>query len=136
MFSISTKAGGLCQANPDACKTPAPPAPPLPLPYPNIAMCKQATPATCSKKVAIASQPVLTKDSVIPVSSGDEAGSAGGVVSGKSKGEVGYKTFSKKVKVEGKAVVYVTCVTAHNGKSANAVGQQLIPSQPKVKVSG
>ena len=29
--------GGLSIAFPDVCKTPAPPAPPIPIPYPNIA---------------------------------------------------------------------------------------------------
>lgn len=137
MFFITTKAGGMCQAMPDVCKTPAPPAGPIPIPYPNIANCNQATAGTCAQNVSIEGSPLLHKGSEIPMSSGDEAGSAGGVVSGKIKGETTFKKFSSKVKVEGQAVVYQTCMTAQNGKNANAQGGlQPDPSQQKVTVSG
>ncbi len=36
MFPRATKAGGSTIAFPDVCKTPAPPAPFVPIPYPNI----------------------------------------------------------------------------------------------------
>ena len=39
----------------------------------------------------ILNQPVLTTQSVIPTSAGDEAGSAGSVVSGMTKGPVQFK---------------------------------------------
>ncbi len=137
MFPITTKAGGMCQAMPDVCNTPAPPAGPIPMPYPNISMCNQALPATCTLTVKIECMPALTKASEIPLSTGDEAGSAGGVMSGKIKGETMFKTFSLKVKLEGQSVVYQTCMTAQNGKSANAYGGiQMDPSQMKVIVMG
>lgn len=137
MFSVTTKAGGMCMAMPDVCKTPAPPAPPVPMPYPNIANCNQALPPTCSLTVKVECMPALTKASEIPMSSGDEAGSAGGVMSGKIKGETTFKTFSLKVKFEGQSVVYQTCTTAQNGKNANAQGGiQMDPSQVKVRVMG
>lgn len=133
MPAISTREGGMCQAVPDTCKVPAPPAPPVPTPFPNIAFCNQANPSTCSRQVKIANQPVLTKQTLIPMSTGDEGGSAGGVVSGQIKGQVSYVQASQKVKVEGQPVVFHTCATAHNGPSANAQGgQQVTPSQTKV----
>jgi hypothetical protein len=138
MFSMSTKAGGMSNAMPDVCKTPAPPAPsPIPIPYPNIADFMQANPGTCSKKVKVVSQPVITKDTLITMTSGDEAGVAGGLVSGMMKGPAKAKTFSQKVKVEGKEVIYQTCTVSQNGSNANSpAGTHTAPSQAKVKVSG
>ncbi|MEZ4446426.1 MAG: DUF4150 domain-containing protein [Polyangiaceae bacterium] len=131
----TTKAGGMCMATPDTCKTPSP-AGPVPVPYPNISQCNQATASTCSQKVKVQGMAPLDKDSEIPTSSGDEAGSAGGVVSGKIKGETTFVKFSAKVKVEGKNAVYQTCTTAQNGKNANAQGGlQPDPSQTKVMVA-
>jgi hypothetical protein len=133
MPAISTREGGMCQVVPDTCKVPAPPAPPVPTPFPNMGFCNQANPATCSKHVKIANQPVLLKQSLIPMSAGDEAGVAGGVVSGQIKGQIAYVQASQKVKIEGQPVVFHTCATAHNGPSANAQGgKQVSPSQAKV----
>jgi hypothetical protein len=133
MFPATTKAGGQCFALPDTCKVPAPPGPPVPTPFPNTAMCTsmQAT----STKVLIENKDVATLDSKMPTSTGDEAGSLGGTVSGMIKGEVGYKKGSAKVKIEGKAVVFLTSTTGHNGTNANAPnGAQIAPSQAKVLI--
>jgi len=131
----TTKAGGMCMAAPDVCKTPSP-AGPVPIPYPNIANCNQATATTCGQKVKVQGMAPFHKGTEIPMSSGDEAGSAGGVMSGKIKGETTFVKFSSKVKIEGQYAVYQTCTTAQNGKNANAQGgAQLDPSQTKVKVS-
>ncbi|AUX31883.1 PAAR-like domain-containing protein [Sorangium sp. So ce296] len=136
MFPIATRQGGTCEAFPDTCKTPAPPAPPVPVPYPNTAQLVQANPGTCAKKVKVLNQPVITKQTVIPMSAGDEAGAAGGVVSGTIKGPVQFKQGSAKVKVEGQPVVFQTCMTAHNGTNANMpAGVHSSPSQTKVSVA-
>ena len=135
MMPASTKAGGQCLAFPDVCKTPAPPAPFVPIPYPNIAMANQANPGTCTKKVKIQNQPALQKGSEIPMSSGDEAGSIGGMISSQIKGPCKFKRASAKVKFEGKAAAYVTCTTGQNGSNANMpAGAQIAPSQTKVLV--
>lgn len=137
MFPATCKAGGQCMGFPDVCKTPAPPAPPIPTPYPNIAMVPQANGATCSLKVKFAGQPACTTKTQIPMSSGDEAGSIGGMVSNMIKGPCSFKRGSVKVKVEGTPVVFLTSTTAHNGSNANfPAGAQIAPSQVMVIIGG
>ncbi len=81
-------AQGIAFAFPDVCKTPAPPAPPVPIPYPNIAQLSDANPVADDLVVGPAELKVLIKtDSPeITTSSGDEAGSVGGVKSSVIKG--------------------------------------------------
>jgi len=130
---VSTIAGGMCMAFPDVCKTPSPPLPPIPIPYPNMGMCNQAQKS--SKKVKICMKEALTKKTEIPQSMGDEAGAAGGVVSGKIMGPAKFTMGSTKVKFEGQPCVRLTSPTAHNGSNANAPsGLQVSPSQTKVLV--
>lgn len=76
---------GIAFAFPDVCKTPAPPSPsPIPIPYPNIAQLSDANPVTDDLVVGPSEYKVLLKgeEAEISTSSGDEAGSAGGVSSG------------------------------------------------------
>jgi len=123
-------------ANPDTCKTPAPPAPPVPTPYPNLGQLAQVNRATCAMKVSVLNQPVLHVNSRIAMTSGDEAGSAGGVVSGTIKGPAKATKGSAKVFVGGLAVVFQSCPMAQNGVSANApTGIHDSPSQAKVFVA-
>jgi len=119
-------------ANPDVCKVPAPPAPFVPTPLPNIAQCTQSE---GSDKVKIDGKKTIVKGSKISMSSGDEAGSLGGMISSKIKGECEFKMGSSKVKAEGKEVCYVGGMTAQNGATANMpAGAQIAPSQTKVTV--
>ena len=135
MFPIATTMSGNCMAFPDVCKTPAPPAGPIPLPYPNTAMLMQATPVSCSKKVKILCMPVVLMGTKIPMTSGDEEGVAGGVVSNMIKGPAGFSRGSAKVAIEGQPVVFQTCTSTHNGSSPNApCGVLTSPSQAKVTV--
>ncbi len=134
MFPASTKGGGQCFAFPDVCKTPAPPSPsPVPVPYPNIGMLNQVTGE--STKVKFVQKGVVTKKSKMNRSQGDEAGVAGGVVSGMNMGPVQYKKGSSKVKIQGQPCVHLTSMTGHNGTNANMPsGAQVAPSQTKVLV--
>jgi len=135
MLPASTKGGGQCLAFPDVCKTPAPPAPFVPIPYPNIAMCSDAS--GCSTKVKIDGQPAIIKGTEITMSTGDEAGSAGGgMISSKIKGPGLYKKGSSRVKVEGKELCHLTSMVAQNGGSnANMpAGAQIAPSQTKCTI--
>ncbi|WP_028215198.1 DUF4150 domain-containing protein [Paraburkholderia mimosarum] len=129
MFAV-TKAGGQCMAVPDVCKTPAPPAPPVPTPYPNMGMPPMGNPATTT--VLIAGMPALNKSSEIPMTSGDEAGVAGGVVSSKVMGKVQFANGSRTVKLEGSPAVRLSDTTQHN--DGNIVGAVLAPSQSVVMV--
>lgn len=134
IFPASTKQSGQCFAMPDVCLTPAPPAPPVPIPYPNMAMVNQAQ--KTSTKVKFANKPVVTKKSEISRSSGDEAGTNKGVMSGMNMGKVQYKKASSKVKIEGQPCVHLTSMSGHNGTSANSpAGAQIAPSQTKVIIS-
>lgn len=134
MFPAATKAGGVCFAMPDVCLTPAPPAPPVPVPYPNTAQMAAATNAVT--KVLVENKETIAEGARIPSSSGDEAGVNGGVTSGTVMGPVEPKTFSSKVFFGGRKAVTLTAVTAHNGTNANMpVGAHVAPSQAKVFVA-
>ncbi len=134
IFPASNKAGGQCLAFPDVCLTPAPPAPPIPVPYPNVGMVNQAK--KTSKKVKLAGKDAVTKKSEISRSSGDEAGVNKGVVSGMNMGKVGFKKGSSKVKVEGQDLIHLTAMTGQNGSNANMpAGAQIAPSQTKVIIA-
>ncbi len=69
--------GGMSIAFPDVCKTPSPGGP-IPIPYPNIAMASDTSEGP--KKVKIDGAMPMTKGAKYSMSSGDEAGSAGGGV--------------------------------------------------------
>lgn len=137
MMPASTNGGGQCMTPgpTDVCKTPTPGGP-VPMPYPNIAQLTQANGSTCSSKVLIDGKKTATEATEISMSSGDEAGTAGGgVVSNQFKGACKFKNGSSSVKAEGKKVAYVTCMIGHNGNNANMpAGTQVAPSQTKVTV--
>lgn len=131
MFPASTKGGGQCAAFPDVCKVPAPPAPFVPTPFPNMAQCSGAS--DTSSKVKIAGKPSIHKSSEIGRSSGDEAGTLKGMISQVNMDKTQYRMGSAKVKVEGKALVTVTKMCGQNGTNSNAPpGAQVSPSQTKV----
>src|SRR5258708_34957931 len=98
---VHKDSGGITTAFPDVCKTPAPPAPFVPIPYPNIA--KSSDTADGSETVKCDGNPICLKDSNFSTSTGDEAGTAGGgIISSKIKGKAEFVNFSFDVTVEGK----------------------------------
>lgn len=111
---VHKSSGGVTIAFPDVCKTPTP-AGPVPIPYPNIA--KSSDTAKGTKKVKCDGNPVCVKDSNFSMSTGDEAGSVGGVVSGKIKGKAEFVMFSFDVKFEGKNVCRAFDIMLHNDKN-------------------
>src|SRR5215218_3212944 len=138
MLPASTNGGGSCVAFPDACLTPAPPAPPVPVPYPNNAQLTQATSGTTSSKVKIMGKETATTNTEISMSSGDEAGNApGGVASGVFKGGAKFMQGSGKVKAQGHPVCYLGSTIGQNGPGGKnqPMGKQVAPSQTKVTVS-
>ncbi len=130
----ATKAGGQAMAFPDVCKVPAPPAPPVPTPFPAIAQVRNASGTVA--KVQFANKDVVVESSKISSCSGDEAGTLKGMISSTTGSECAFRKGSSKVLVTGKAAVVHTAPTAHNGSSANApAGVHAAPSQTKVLVA-
>jgi hypothetical protein len=70
-----------------------------------------------TKKVKADGNPVCVKDSNFSTSTGDEAGSAGGVASSKTKGKAEFVNFSFDVKFEGKNVCRAFDLMLHNDKN-------------------
>jgi hypothetical protein len=111
---VNADSGGTTIAFPDVCKTPSP-AGPVPIPYPNIA--RSADTDKGSKKVTVEGKPLCLKDSNFSTSTGDEAGSAGGVASGKTKGKAEFVNYSFDVSIEGKNVPRSFDLMLHNDKN-------------------
>jgi hypothetical protein len=99
---------------PDVCKTPTP-AGPVPIPYPNIGKASDASggPPT----VTTDGKMPMTKGATYRTSSGDEAGSAGGLLSGKIQGVCEFMLYSFDVKFEGQNVCRLGDALFHNDKN-------------------
>ena len=111
---VHASSSGVTIAFPDVCKTPSP-AGPIPIPYPNIA--KSSDTAKGTKKVKCDGESTCVKDSNFSTSTGDEAGSAGGVVSSKTKGKAEFVNCSMDVKFEGASVARAFDLMLHNDKN-------------------
>jgi hypothetical protein len=115
MSVVHAGSNGITTVFPDVCKTPSP-AGPIPIPYPNIAQSSDS--AQGAKKVKCDGNPVCLKDSNFKMSTGDEAGSAGGgVVSSKIKGKAEFVNYSFDVMIEGKNVPRAMDLMLHNDKN-------------------
>lgn len=99
---VHASSTGITTAFPDVCKTPTP-AGPIPIPYPNISQSSDTSKG--SSTVKCDGQPIMLQDAEFKMSTGDEAGSAGGnVVTNKIKGPSTFMMFSFDVKIDGKPV--------------------------------
>ncbi|MEY4766817.1 MAG: hypothetical protein RI907_3490 [Pseudomonadota bacterium] len=112
---VHAASSGMTMGFPDVCLTPAPPAPPIPIPYPNIAQSSDT--ASGSSTVKCDGNPVCLKDSNFSTSTGDEAGTNGGVASGKTKGKAEFVNVSFDVKFDGKGVARAFDPMLHNDKN-------------------
>jgi len=135
MLSVVHKSSsGTTVVFPDVCKTPSPGGP-IPIPYPNIAMSSDTDKGT--KKVKCDGNPVCVKDSNFKMSSGDEAGTAGGgVASSKTKGKAEFVNFAFGVKFAGKNVARAFDLMLHNDKNtppAPLLQGPIIPVPTKVE---
>lgn len=102
---------------PDVCKTPSPGGP-IPIPYVNVANDSDLADGT--KDVKIEGNMVAHKPANLAMSTGDEAGSAGGgLVSSKIKGKMHWAMSSMDVKFEGEGVIRFMDPTLHNGNADN-----------------
>jgi uncharacterized Zn-binding protein involved in type VI secretion len=112
---VHQKSGGIATAFPDVCKTPSPGGP-IPIPYPNIAQSSDT--ANGSKTTQADGCPIMLQGSFFSQSTGDEAGSAGGVVSNCIKGKAEFVNYSFDVKIEGKPVPRLGDLMLQNKQSS------------------
>ncbi len=122
MTTVHAGSTGIAVAFPDVCKTPTPGGP-IPIPYPNIAQSSDT--ADGSSTVKVDGNPIMLKGSNFKMSTGDEAGSAMGVVSNKIKGKAEPVNYSFDVKVDGKNVFRLGDMMLHN------VGGPNTPTTPE-----
>jgi hypothetical protein len=115
MSVVHAGSNGISIAFPDVCKTPAPPAPFVPIPYPNIAQSSDT--AQGAGTVKCDGNPPCVKDSNFKMSTGDEAGSLMGIASNKIKGKAEFVNFSFDVKFDGKNVARALDLMLHNDKN-------------------
>jgi carboxyl-terminal processing protease len=109
---------------PDVCLTPAAPSP-VPIPYPNMANHAMASPF-CST-ILLSMMPALNTGSQIPMTSGDEAGTANPMF--KQAGT--FTMGSSKVFLQGMPAITLTCQTTGNNMN-NPVGMVSVPSSTNV----
>ncbi len=129
MFA-NTQLSGVDTGFPDVCLTPAPPAPPIPVPYPNIAAGPMALNAVY--KVLFMCAPAHNMGTSIPMTNGDNAGLATGVASATVMGPARHLTAAFTVLIGGMPLTRLTSVALQN--STNCPGARLVPSQVKVLV--
>lgn len=127
MLPASNRGPGMSLGFPDVCMTPSP-AGPVPVPYPNVAMNAQAAPFAASVKVNMMN--ALNLASQIPLTSGDEAGSAHATVKGPQRFAVG----SPNVFIEGMPGITLASLTSHNNMNC-PVGAVIVPSAVNVMFS-
>ena len=100
---------------PDVCKTPAPPAPPIPIPYPNIGQSSDTSDGPTSVKTD--GKMPMVKGAKYSKSSGDEPGTIGGIMSSVNRSECEFMMYSFDVKFEGKNVCRMGDPLFHNKRN-------------------
>lgn len=106
--------GGMSIVFPDVCKTPSPGGP-VPIPYPNTGQASDTS--SGPKKVTCDGKMPMVKGATYSKTMGDEAGTAGGVVSGCNRGVAEFMLYSFDVKFEGKNVCRLGDMLFHNKKN-------------------
>ena len=106
--------GGMSVVFPDVCKTPAAPSP-IPIPYPNIGQASDTSQGPTTVKTD--GQMPMVKGAVYMKSSGDEAGTLGGVASNVNMNTCEYMMYSFDVKFEGNNVCRMGDPLFHNKKN-------------------
>ncbi len=126
MFPACVKGPGQSICTPDVCLTP--PLPPAPVPYVNIGLHSVAL--GTSTIVNVCAMPALNILSYLPMTTGDEAGSVGGIKSGTVAGPGYFLSGSPIVYIE--KLPAVRLMSNASGNTENAQGAVLIPGQPIV----
>jgi hypothetical protein len=105
--------GGMSPVFPDVCKIPAPGTPPIP--FPNIG--READTSKGPKSIKVDGQMPMVKGAQYSKSTGDEAGTVGGIVSSVNRNVCEFMTYSFDVKFEGKNVCRLGDTLFHNKKN-------------------
>lgn len=111
---VTTTAGGIVFAFPNVCLTPAPPGPPVPIPYPSIGQLNSTNGA--SPDVNAGGSAVVTKASSIASTTGDAAGTLQ-----PPGGKVEFTGASSTVFANGNGVVRQFDTTSQNNGNAKGV---------------
>lgn len=111
----SGTSGGQSVVFPDVCKTPTPGGP-APVPYPNLGRSADASKGP--KSVRIAGATPMVKGAQYSRTSGDEAGTLGGAISGSSMGPAEFTAYSFDVRFEGRNVCRLGDPMFHNKRNA------------------
>ena len=106
--------GGMSIVFPDVCMTPCAPSP-VPIPYPNIGQASDTSAGPTT--VTTDGQMPMVQGAKYSRSSGDEAGTVGGVASGVNMNACEYMMYSFDVKFEGKNVCRMGDPLFHNNKN-------------------
>ena len=104
--------GGMSIVFPDVCKTPPGP---VPIPYPNLGKSSDTSQGPTTVKTD--GQMPMVKGAKYMRSSGDEAGTLGGVMSSVNMNECEFMMYSFDVKFEGKNVCRMGDPLFHNRKN-------------------
>ncbi len=133
-FTIATRGGGGGTASSDVSIN-QPPIPPAPIPAPNQVQMSQASPGTCSTKVKILNQAIVTTQSVTTQSNGSPPTAKAGVMSKVVNGPAKFLQGSAAVTVEGQPPGFQSAMLGQNGTSFNTIGVHDKPSQTKVTIA-
>lgn len=106
--------GGSSTVFPDVCKTPTPGGP-VPIPYPNTGRSSDTTRGPVT--VTTDGQMPMVKTAQYARSSGDEPGTAGGIISGVNRSVCEFMMYSFDVKFEGNNACRLGDPLFHNKKN-------------------
>ena len=132
MLPASNRGAGSALNFPDVCKTPAPPLPFIPVPYPDIGLNMQAAPF--SPNVMVGFMPATNMGTMKVMTNGDEAGAMGGMLTGAIKGPGRTTMGNPTVLVSGLPAESLLSPTSGNNMNA-PLGAQLVPSVVNVLYS-
>jgi hypothetical protein len=127
---VHADSDGVAPSFPDVCLTPSPGGSPIPVPYPNLAQSVDTAQGT--KSVLVEGNSVMVQGAIFATSTGDEAGSAGGVASATTKGKARFVNYSFDVKLDGKCVARLGDPMTHNelGAANTAAFPEIQPPCP------
>ncbi|SFU73375.1 DUF4150 domain-containing protein [Xenorhabdus koppenhoeferi] len=128
MFA-NTQGGGMDMAAPDICLTPM--FTPVPIAYPNTA--QGTTGVSNALNILFMGCPAHNLATIIPLTTGDNAGTNLGIASGTVMGPSRHSMGANTVLLKGSPATRLSGMTMQN--STNAVGSRIVPSQTKVLIA-